>query len=312
MENGKSVGTLAELIAIGENLDAHRLPPENRRRLLSVMPALRRLDALVGLKRVKDQVVAQVLYYIQRFGDGDPSSEMLHTCIEGSPGCGKTTLGQILGDVYCRLGLLSTGKFVVARRSDLIAGYLGQTAIKTQKVLDEARGGVLFIDEAYSLGNGEKNDSFSKECVDTINRFLTECPRDFVCIVAGYKEALKTCFFSLNPGLERRFPWRYTIDEYEPEDLHAIFCAQARASRYVLDAGAIDVAFFREHRKHFPHAGGDTETFFHKCKISHSTRVFFLPRRHRKRLTRIDIDAAFEMYMQHREKQENFVSHMFM
>ena len=119
--------------------------------------------------------------------------------------------------------ILKNEKFVKARRSDLIAGYLGQTAKATQKIIDSAIGGVLFIDEVYSLGNSEKRDSFAKECIDTINENLTEKKTDFICIIAGYKDEIDSCFFSYNSGLERRFPVRFTIEEYKPEELFLIF-----------------------------------------------------------------------------------------
>ena len=118
---------------------------------------------------------------------------------------------------------LENDNFITATRSDLVAKYLGQTADKTQKVIDSALGGVLFIDEAYSLGNQEQRDSFSKECIDTINENLTEKKTDFICIIAGYKDEIESCFFSYNSGLERRFPVRFTIEEYKPEELYLIF-----------------------------------------------------------------------------------------
>ena len=94
--------------------------------------------------------------------------------VKGEPGTGKTELGNILGKIYLAVGALKNDVFRVVKRSDLIAGYLGQTAIKTQKVIDQCTGGVLFIDEAYSLGNSEQRDSFSKECIDTLNQNLSE------------------------------------------------------------------------------------------------------------------------------------------
>lgn len=106
-----------------------------------------------------------------------------------TPGVGKTTLGKILAELYCSLGFLKTDNFRVVSRADLIAGYVGQTALKTLKVLKESVGGVLFIDEAYSLGGGadESGTSYSKECIDTTNKFLSENTTDFILIVAGYR-----------------------------------------------------------------------------------------------------------------------------
>src|SRR4029078_8344221 len=124
--------------------------------------------------------------------------------------------------VYKEMGVLSKGHFTLVTRSDLIAKYLGQTAIKTQEVINNCEGGVMFIDEAYALGHSEGRDSFSKECLDTLNQNLSE-KRDFLCIIAGYKDALEKCFFSMNDGLARRFNFRYDIESYTPEELMEIF-----------------------------------------------------------------------------------------
>lgn len=290
----QEIKTLEDLIYVGEHLDEFNIPLENKKRLSNIMESLYKLRKMIGLKNIKNQIVSQILYYIQKFNEDN--QDMLHTCIEGDPGCGKTTLGQLLGEIYCKLGILSTNKFNIAKRSDLIAGYLGQTAIKTQKVLEEARGGVLFIDEAYSLGNQEGRDSFSKECIDTINRFLTENKNDFVCIIAGYRNSLNECFFSVNAGLERRFPWRYYIEPYTSDELLEIFKNQVYINGYILDNNSINSDFFKANKKYFKHAGGDTETFFNKCKILHSNRVFFLPRRFRKIIINKDILNAFDVF----------------
>ena len=146
--------------------------------------------------------------------------DMLHTIIEGPPGVGKTQLGKILAKIYLSLGIIQSNKFRIATRKDFIGEYLGHTAIKTQKVIDSCMGGVLFIDEAYSLGNGDsKKDTFSKECIDTLNQNLSENKGKFVCIIAGYKENLEHDFFSVNPGLQRRFPFRYSIEKYTSKEL---------------------------------------------------------------------------------------------
>jgi SpoVK/Ycf46/Vps4 family AAA+-type ATPase len=305
------IKTLQDLITIAKNTNIYQhVPEENRNKLQNLLPTLIKLNNLIGLKKIKNQIVHQIIYYIQKFNDSN--QDMLHTCIEGEPGCGKTTLGKILGEIYCKLGILSTNKFTLVKRSDLIAGYLGQTAIKTQKVLDEAKGGVLFIDEAYSLGNQENRDSFSKECIDTINRFLTENKEDFVCIIAGYKNSLKECFFSVNPGLERRFPWKYSIDTYSPDELLEIFKYQVKMNGYILESKSIDTNFFKVYQNFFKNSGGDTETFFNKCKIYHSNRVFFLPRRHRKILIDKDIQNAINVFKESsNENRENQIHHIY-
>ena len=135
---------------------------------------------------LKKTIFYQLMYFIQNLHDG--KLDMLHTIIQGPPGVGKTELGKILCDLYSSLGVLKNKKYIIAKRSDLIGGYLGQTAIKTQAFIDKAKGGVLFIDEAYSLGDADKKDSFSKECIDTLNLNLTENKHQMMCIIAGYKD----------------------------------------------------------------------------------------------------------------------------
>jgi SpoVK/Ycf46/Vps4 family AAA+-type ATPase len=311
------IKSLDDLIHIVENIDLYpNIPESNRESLLKIKTPLYKLRNIIGMTKVKEQIVFQILYYIQKFDECN--NDMIHTCIEGPPGSGKTTLGHLISEIYSNLGILSTNKFMVVKRSDLVAGYLGQTAIKTQKVLDECKGGVLFIDEAYSLGSKENRDSFSKECIDTLNSFLTEQKKDFVCIIAGYKDSLDECFFSMNDGLRRRFPWRYTIDEYTPEELAQIFACQLRQNGYDLDKEISDLKtflypFFKKNKDEFKNSGGDTETFFHKCKITHSSRVFFFKRKFRKIITKDDINNAFEIYQKNQSKKESipFPIHLF-
>ena len=168
------------------------------------------------MKCLKETVFYQILYYLQNMHLRDNSSEYLHTMIYGTPGCGKTTVAQIIGKIYQTLGVLSrNGIFKIAHRDDFIAGYLGQTATKTQKLLKSCIGGILFIDEVYSLAPRENDkDSFSKEALDTLTAFLSEHKNDFCCIAAGYEEDVENCFFAMNKGLKRRFPWVHKIDNY--------------------------------------------------------------------------------------------------
>ena len=149
------------------------------------------------MNSIKKNIINHIIYYLQ---DLDDSKNMIHTIIQGPPGVGKSLLGKIIGDIYYYLGIFNNNlrhhrfeeyrnnyPFRVAKRSDLIGRYLGETAIKTQEFIDSCYGGVMFIDEAYSLGNNEGRDSFSKECIDTINQNLTENKGNFLCIIAGYK-----------------------------------------------------------------------------------------------------------------------------
>ncbi|QKF94085.1 CbxX/CfqX protein [Fadolivirus algeromassiliense] len=205
----------------------------NLETLSNLVAPLNKLKKMVGLNDVKNAIVDMILYYLQNFEN--KNNNMLHTVIEGPPGVGKTQLGKILAEVYSGLGVIPSNKFKLVKRSDLVGEYLGHTAPKTQKVIDEADGGVLFIDEAYSLGNEEKRDSFSKECIDTLNQNLSENKKKFICIIAGYSDELDRSFFAYNPGLKRRFPFKFKIDGYNADELKNIFVKKVSDIKWKLD-----------------------------------------------------------------------------
>jgi SpoVK/Ycf46/Vps4 family AAA+-type ATPase len=199
-------------------------------------------------------------------------------------------------------------KFKIAKRSDLIGKYLGHTAAQTQKVIDSALGGVLFIDEAYSLGNAEGRDSFAKECIDTINQNLTEKKNQLLVIIAGYEEALDTCFFSYNEGLNRRFPFRYTIESYTHEELAQIFIKMVgEINKEPNCQWTTDVSnsklnlFFKDNYKLFPNFGGDIETFLLSVKIQHGIRVFCLSSDVKKKIIYDDLTNALKIYRVNKE-----------
>ena len=159
---------------------------------------------------------------------------------------------------------------------------LGQTAIKTQKVLDECKGGVLVIDEAYSLGNREGRDLYAKECIDTLTAFLSESPETIVFMM-GYKEALEECLFAHNKGLERRFTYRFSIKKYKPEELKLILFKIIEGEDWEIeDKTKIPDDFFIKNEKYFPLMGGDMLNLFTKCKFTHSLRYFNLCRQSTK------------------------------
>jgi SpoVK/Ycf46/Vps4 family AAA+-type ATPase len=151
---------------------------------------------------------------------------------------------------------------------------LGQTSHRTKELLESAMGGVVFLDEAYSLGNAEGRDSFAKEAIDMINQYLSERKKDFMFIVAGYSDDLEKCFFAFNKGLKRRFAHKFTIGSYTPEELGQIFLHKIETRGYRLDK-SIDVEkFFKTHKARFGSYGGDVEKFVNYIKYDQSLRCF--------------------------------------
>jgi len=198
------------------------------------------LESYIGLESVKKEVKNLInmatVYKLRRDHDLPTADISLHMVFSGNPGTGKTMIARFMARVYHSLGLLSVGKLVEVDRSGLVAGYIGQTAIKTSKVLEEAKGSVLFIDEAYTLTSKTEND-FGFEAVDTILKAMEDRRDDLVVIVAGYIELMEE-FVDSNPGLRSRFNKYLHFDDYTDEEMTAIFKMQCDKSFYVLEEDA--------------------------------------------------------------------------
>jgi SpoVK/Ycf46/Vps4 family AAA+-type ATPase len=278
----------------------------NTKILYDLISPLEQLNSIIGMDHIKEYILELILTSMQDLYDSDT---MFHTVITGSPGVGKTMLAKLLGEIYLRLGILKNEEYVfkIAKRSDLIGKYLGHTAMKTQELLDSCEGGVIFIDEIYSLGNDEKRDSFSKECIDTINLNLTE-KKNFVCIVAGYPEEIESCFFAVNPGLKRRFPFRYDIKGYEYDQLAEIFRSKILASGWKIDIEKEQFYnFFKENKDSLTYFGGDIDNLIMNCRTCHSKRVFGKEENLRRIIIIDDLECGFQKLhnMKHTQKEKN-------
>jgi len=210
------------------------LPKEDMKDLLA------ELDGYIGLQTVKEEVHNLInmasVYQLRRQHDLPTTDMSLHLVFTGNPGTGKTMMARMMARIYRSLDILSRGQLVEVDRSGLVAGYVGQTAIKTQKVIEKAMGGVLFIDEAYAL-NGRSENDFGQEAIDTILKAMEDHRDDLVVIVAGY-DGLMEKFIQSNPGLESRFNRYLHFDDYTLDEMLEIFKMQCRKSQYTLSPDA--------------------------------------------------------------------------
>ena len=229
----------------------------------------------------------------------------------------NTTIARIIGELYKNMGILSpNGVFRVAKREDLVAEYLGQTAIKTRKLLDSCKGGVLFIDEIYSLGPGVADkDSFSKEAIDTLNLYLSEHKHEFCCIVAGYEEEIQKCFFSVNPGLERRFQWIHRIHKYTIPELTDMFYKRIDMIGWETNIRQKDIEdIIRENESLFVHYGGDIENLVSKCKMAHAYNLMNKKGMDKYVINKLDLEDAIDMIKQNRltKSDSMYFQHMYL
>jgi len=265
--------------------------------LHNIKEPLEELNNMIGMKDLKNNIVDQILYFVQDLHkDKTSTGDFMHTVIYGPPGTGKTEIAKMMGKIYSKLGTLSRGTFKKVTRGDLVAGYLGQTALKTKDVIKEAIGGVLFIDEAYALGNSEKRDSFAKECIDTLCEALSDNKDDLMVIIAGYENELKECFFDYNQGLDSRFTWRFKTDEYNHEDLYNIFLKKVKDIGWEIDDKTITSEWFKKNKDYFKFYGRDIETILAKTKIAHSRRVFCKLENEKRKINLKDLDNGFNIY----------------
>ena len=238
------------------------------------------LDDLVGLEEVKKDIKSLMnlvkVRKLREENDLPVPPLSLHMVFLGNPGTGKTTVARLISGLYASIGVLSKGQLVEVDRSGLVAGYVGQTAIKTQEVIKQALGGVLFIDEAYSLASGGEND-FGREAIETLLKAMEDHRDDLVVIVAGYTGPMEN-FINSNPGLESRFNKYFFFPDYNGEQLMAIFRKQCEKNQYTLTeeaeaaATALFTELYEERSDNFGN-GRDVRNVFEDMVVRQSNRV---------------------------------------
>lgn len=327
----EKISTIVDLLAV---IDKYPVREDveyniNMSVLHNISSELKELESMIGMTQLKKNILDQILYFLQGFsGSGDYK----HIVIYGSPGTGKTDIAKILGKMYSKMGVVKLPPpmmsektkvekkphhvFKKATRTDLVAGYLGQTAIKTRTLINECLGGVLFIDEIYSLGD----DSFSKECADTLCEALSDHKDGLIVIVAGYEACVNERFFKLNPGLESRFSWRFTIDDYTSSEMWQIFKKKVEDSGWthsISESAGED--WFKRRYKGLPGFGRDIDALFFKVKIVHSRRMYgTIDIAMVKKVSIVDLDAGFVAFKESMKKSalyggdKGYVSSMFL
>ena len=241
--------------------------------------ALDELNDLVGLAGVKQEVFACIsLLRINRMRKDKGLPELQtsnHMVFTGNPGTGKTTVARIMAKLYKSLGVVSKGQLVETDRSGLVAGYMGQTAIKTAQIIKKAKGGVLFIDEAYSLSSEEGSNDYGKEAIDTLVKGMEDYRDDLVVIVAGYVNEMKK-FINMNPGLRSRFSKYINFENYSADEMLEIFKKQCVKTQFILsvEAEALVLAYFEQKQDDstFGNARG-VRNFFDKIVMNQATRI---------------------------------------
>lgn len=293
----KNIETLSDLIELGKQYDKTKRYNFNMKILNEMIPSMTTINEMIGLTNIKDNLVDHIVYYLQSndLNNGKDNTDYMHCIVTGPPGVGKTEFAKALSKLFLAMKILKNDKFKKVKRSDLIAKYLGQTSHRTKDLIESCLGGVMFIDEVYSLGNANSQDSYAKEAIDTLNEYLSEHKNDFICIVAGYKNDVERCFLDYNQGLRSRFPLRFHIDGYDYKELFRIFQQKIELINWKLQ-NTITEKYFYDKMDYLKYYGRDIENLITQIKRVHSRRVFTLNKNLKTVITKEDLDNGFNNF----------------
>lgn len=261
--------------------------------------ALKELDELIGLQSVKDEVLLCInLLRINKMRKEKGLPELQtsnHMVFTGHPGTGKTTVARIMARIYKCLGVVSKGQLVETDRSGMVAGYMGQTALKTAQVIKKAKGGVLFIDEAYALSSEDGSNDYGKEAIDTLVKGMEDYRDDLVVIVAGYVDEMKK-FIAMNPGLRSRFNKYIHFENYTAQEMLDIFKLSCEKNKFILSAEAEETAlsYFEANQDDatFGNARG-VRNFFDRVVTNQATRILSIPNPSEQEFTTLKKEDIF-------------------
>ena len=277
----KNCSTTIKVAVKGDAVQEEKTINEENIEKLSIEEALDKLNSLTGLETVKESIndwVRQIQVFQKRKSKGLKVPDMsYHMVFTGNPGTGKTTVARIVGQIYCALGIVSKGHLVEVDRSKLVAAHIGGTEERTSKLVKEALGGVLFVDEAYMLAQGGDND-FGTQAIATLLKAMEDNRNDLAVIVAGYDDLMQE-FIDSNPGLASRFKTYIHFDDYKPEELINIFLSLCKSNDYMVSDELMQYlsryfeVIYHNRDKNFGN-GRDVRNLFEKTITKQSKRIF--------------------------------------
>lgn len=314
------------------------------RKVFYMIPSLEKLNGLIGMSDIKQRILKQILFALNYpikigYSDDDnisnceyypPNEDLtdipniednkelvvnLNTVLTGNPGTGKTKLANIITHIYYYAGIIKKYKMVHARRSRMIGTYLGQTAVFTERLVKQAIGGVFFIDEVYSLGNSDRLDQYSKECIDTINLCILKYKGRVIFFIAGYKNVVREHFLKYNEGLNRRFSFVYNIKDYSTDELHNMFNQKLTHYGWSLEENKEKktknkvLKIMESNKETLKYNGGDVDLLLEKSIINSCTWSIISGKKNS--LKNSDIVESMKELKQTREDDTSFISSLY-